>query len=159
MLAAHLGRGEHEQVVRLAENGLRDKPADAALMTLMANSLDALGQRDRAAKIRERLLSQDADDRESLFLLGRYHEERGEHDEASTLYARFLQSKAPVYPLGKADYRLLRFLARLLGVSGKRVENQARTTSRRLEEEGEARRLHAVGYLATVKPERSSHDA
>lgn len=159
-LAKHLGRGEHDQVVRLAEQALREKPTDTVAMTLMANSLDRLGQPDRAAGTRERLLEHEPDDRESLFLLGRYHEERGQHEIAGMYFRRFLGSEAPIYPLGGSDYRFLRFLARLLGASGKNIEHEARQTSHRLEEESTARRAHAAAYLAEHgESQPTSHDA
>lgn len=39
-IAAHIGRGEHEEVVRCAELALRDRPRDTTLMSLLSASLD-----------------------------------------------------------------------------------------------------------------------
>ena len=147
-IAAHVGRGEHEEVVRCAELALRDRPRDTTLMSLLSASLDELHQNERAAHVRSQLLEIDPEHLESLFLLGRYHERR-DPALACRFYERFLNSKARTYKLLESDFRFIRFVTGLISrARPDAMESFARDAERRLDRESVDRRKHAAKYLS-----------
>lgn len=147
-LARCLGRGEHDVVVRIAEDALREKPDDPIILQLMANSLDSLAQYERAATVRERILALQPDNKDVLYLLGRYHENRGRGDDALVYYSRLLHSREVTYPLTAGDFRFLGFLATMFGRDARTFESEARQTSEKSDREQIRRHVHAERYVA-----------
>jgi hypothetical protein len=146
-IATHLGRGEHAAVVGVAAEALESRPDDTVVMAILAASYDRLGQDLRAVTVRERLLALRPDDKDALYLLGRYHEQHASAEIAAVYYSRYLESTAKNHPLADRDYRFLRFLARLFGTSPSKIESDARTSAEALEREERARRTHVLAFL------------
>jgi hypothetical protein len=154
-IATHVAHGDHEQVVRCAEQALRKRPNDTTIMSVLAESLDHLHQNDSAARIRENIIEVDPEHGESLFLLGE-HYERTDPGRACHFYKAFLNSKASVYELGESDFSFIRFVAGLFGaVRPEKIENAAREAERRLDRESLTRRKHAEKYLSNHAKNRA----